>query len=489
MNSRSSLRGWLHTRTSGAFIQPVLTLVSGAALGQAVVFAARPMLTRLFTPEEFGVLTLFVALTGLLGTVAGGRYDDALMLPDDHQDSATILGLSLGLALITSLVLALALPWREAGTTLLGSPLLAPALVLLPLTVLGVAWGSALETWHTRFDRFAVVSTGRVAQSAVVVGVQLTAGALGASALGLVGGVTAGFGVLALSLLSVALLRDRAHLHWPSLVSLRAHARRHQRFPTFSAPAAFLNLLSKFIPAFLLAPFYGMATVGLYGQAYGALALPVGMVAGAVSQVFFVRAAEAHRDDTLGPLTRMVHRRLVAVTLFPMAAAALAGPELFAFVFGAPWREAGVFAQLLAPWLFVATLAMPLTRVFDVTEQQRADFAFSVLLFGVQALTLASVYLAGGSARLAIGAVSVAGTLSRVTQVAWMLRLAGTSRRRAAKDLLRHLGYAVPGLLPAVAVMVLTHSPLLLLLAFGLGAVGYLLLAARADRRFSDPSA
>ena len=470
-------------------MQPVLTLVSGAALGHVVVFAARPVLTRLFTPEEFGVLTLFVALATLFGTIAGGRYEDALMLPEDHRESALVLSLALGLALGSALALALLLPWRAAAAALLNSPLLSSALVWLPLTVLVIAWGSALETWHTRFNRFAVVSSGRVVQSLLVVSIQLTAGFIGANALGLVGGVAAGASVFALGLFAVLLRRDRMGLHRPDLATLRTHAHRYRRFPAFSAPATFLNLLSRSIPSFLLAPFYGMATVGLFGLAYGMLALPVGMVAGAVAQVFFVRAAEAHRTDTLGPLTRMVHRRLVAVTLFPMAAAALAGPELFAFVFGAPWREAGMFARLLAPWLFVATLAIPLTRVFDVTEQQRSDFGFSVVLFGVQAVTLTSVYLAGGSPLLAIGAISVTGTLSRGAQVAWMLHLAGASRRHAAKDLLRHLGYAIPGLLPAVVVIILTRSPLLLLLAFGFGAAGYLFLAARADRQLSEPPA
>lgn len=464
-------------------MQPVLTLVSGAVAAQAITFIARPFLTRLFTPDEFGVLTLFVALVGAFGVMASGRYEDALMLPEDDGESASLLGLALAFGLGMAGLLALLLPWREPIAALFDSRALAQAMPLLPIAVLGVGWSKTLETWHTRFDRFSGISTSRVAQNIATVGVQLAAGFAGMSALGLVSGATAGFGVLALSLVGLLLLQDRSRLRLVSFSEALRLARRYRRFPLFSAPAALLNTLSRSIPAFLLAPLYGLAAVGLFGQAYGMLALPVGLIAGAVAQVFFVRASEAHRDGVLAPLATRVTRRLIAVTLFPMAAAALAGPELFALVFGEPWREAGVFARLLSPWLLTATVAMPLTRIFDVTEHQRSDFGFSVLLFGVQVVALVSVYLAGGGVRLAIAGISVAGTLSRLAQIGWMLRVAEASRRNALAVLARHAGYALLGLAPAALVMLLGASPLGILLALVVGGLGYAALAVRADQR------
>ena len=476
-------RGWWRGRLGGSFFGPVLTLVSGVAVAQGVVFAARPVLTRLYTPDAFGVLTLFVTLVALLAVPATGRYDDASMLPAARRDAAGLLLLALGGTALAALVVGVLVLWRDGWAARFGSPGLAPALLLLPPGLLLLAWGQALETWHTRHDRFRLVSAGRVAQSAAVVGVQVGAGLLGAGALGLVGGAAAGFGALLLVVGVPLVRRDGAVLRAAARgEALRRLARRYRRFPLLSGPAAFLNLLSSRVPVFLLAAFFGEATVGHYGLAFGTLAMPVGLVTGAVARVFSVRAAEAQRAGTLGPLARHVHRRLVAVALFPMAAAALAGPALFAFVFGAGWHEAGVHARLLAPWLFVTAVASPLTHVFDVTERQRSDFGFSVLLFGVQTATL--VVAAGvGEARVAVGAVSAAGTLTRLLQVAWMLRLAGAPLRRAAGDLGRHLLLALPALLPAVGVLALGGGPLPLLAALALGAAGYLVAAARADRR------
>jgi O-antigen/teichoic acid export membrane protein len=476
-------RAWAAARLGGSFFRPVLTLVSGAAVAQAVVFAARPVLTRLYTPDEFGVFTLFVTLAALGGPLATGRFDDALMLPAARRDAGGLLLLALGMAALTALVVAVLALWREGWAALLDTPALAPALLLLAPTLLALTWGQALEAWHTRFDRFRLVSAGRVAQSGTAAAFQVGAGLLGAGALGLVGGAAAGFGATLLVAGVALVLRDRAVVR-AALRSapMRALAARYRRFPLLSAPAAFLNLLSGRVPILLLAAFFGAATVGLFGLAFGMLATPVGLVTGAVGQVFFVRAAAAHREGALGPLTRQVHRRLVAAALFPMAAAALAGPELFAFVFGAAWREAGVHARLLAPWLFVSAVASPLTRVFDVTERQRADLGFSVVLFGAQAAALLAASGAG-EARVAVAAVSTVGTATRLLQVAWLLRIAGVPLGRAALDLGRHLGLALAGLLPAAAALTLDAPPLVLLAAVVLGGLAYLALAARDDRR------
>src|SRR5690606_37400892 len=251
-------RGWWRGRLGGSFFGPVLTLVSGVAVAQGVVFAARPVLTRLYTPDAFGVLTLFVTLVALLAVPATGRYDDASMLPAARRDAAGLLLLALGGTALAALVVGVLVLWRDGWAARFGSPGLAPARLLLPPGLFLLAWGQALETWHTRHDRFRLVSAGRVAQSAAVVGVQVGAGLLGAGALGLVGGAAAGFGALLLVVGVPLVRRDGAALRAAARgEALRRLARRYRRFPLLSGPAAFLNLLSSRVPVFLLAAFFG----------------------------------------------------------------------------------------------------------------------------------------------------------------------------------------------------------------------------------------
>ena len=477
----------LRGRLTGSFIQPVLTLVSGVVMAQAIVFAARPVLTRLFLPDEFGVLILFVTLVALLGALATGHYDDAQLLPASRRDAGGLLLLALGFSAASALAALIVIPWRENLAGLFNSPDLAPVLLFLPPGLLLLAWGQALEGWHTRHDRFRLVSGGRVTQSIVVVAAQIAAGLLGIGALGLAGGAALGFAALTLTIGFPLLAHDRtilrASARW---FALRTLAERYRRFPLFSTPAAFLNLLSSRVPILLLASFFGTTTVGLFGLAFGTLALPVGVLTGSVGQVFGVRAPVAFREETLGRLTEQVYRRLVAVALFPMAAVALAGPDLFAFVFGEPWREAGVYAQYLAPWLCIASIASPLTRIFDVTDRQRTDLGFSIFLFSAQLLTLVLAYRTG-QPRIAVASVAVAGLASRTLQIIWMLRIGGASVKRAGYDLVQHTAIAAALLIPAGLALWFSESILLLIGALVASGCAYVALVIRMDWRKSEP--
>ena len=125
-----------------------------------------------------------------------------MLLPEKDEDAAALLGLALGLATLAALALALLLPFREAVARAMGEPAAATALLFLPPTALLCAGGLALETWHTRFGRFRLLSGARLGQSATVVGVQLAAGVLAVggwitgSGIGLVAGAALGFAVL-----------------------------------------------------------------------------------------------------------------------------------------------------------------------------------------------------------------------------------------------------------------------------------------------------
>lgn len=480
MRSRLDMyRRYARRRLSGAthFFRPALTLVTGAAAAQALVFAARPALTRLFTPDEFGVLTVFVTLVTVFVTFSSGRYEDALMLPEDEDEALNVFVLALLGTALTALTSGILLLWLPRWEALLGGAAYRPALLAVPFSVALAGWSFTLETWHTRYDHFRIVSVGRAVQSACVVALQLAAGFAAVGAAGLVGGAAAGFAasaaILGLGLAGGAgVLRRRVRSG-----TLRTLAQRYARFPLFSAPAALLNVLAGRAPILLLAAFFTAEAVGQFGVAFGTLAVPLGLIAGAVGQVFFVRAAEAHRGGTLGALTLQFHRRLVFFATYPALAVLVAGPTLFAFVFGAAWETAGVYARALSVWALFLTVAVPLTRVFDVTERQRADLAFSVGMFVVQTSGFVAASLSG-SAYQAVLVLGVLGAGMRVLHLAWMLRLAGTSWQQAGRDVLRIAAYAIPPLVLVGIVQHVTSSGLGVLTAVVVGGAVYVSLAA-----------
>ncbi len=55
------------------FSRNVLTLMTVTTIAQAIPIAISPILTRIYTPEDFGVFALFLAILGVFSVVASAR--------------------------------------------------------------------------------------------------------------------------------------------------------------------------------------------------------------------------------------------------------------------------------------------------------------------------------------------------------------------------------------------------------------------------------
>lgn len=464
--------------TDRGFRGPVLTLLSGSAVVLALSYLAQPILTRLYDPEAFGVADYFVMLMSVLTTVASLRYEDAIMTPEDDEGAAGVWWLSLLLAVFFTGLLVGLLPWSDALATWMGVPGLGPWFWLVPITLLAMRLSKLAELWLTRARRFKQVTGGQVAGSLSMVVTRLGAGVppLSAGAEGLMGGFTAAqfaSGWMYGRALDTA---DRTALRLPPRTALRSVAVRFRRFPLFSMPSALLNALVRYLPTLLIPLYFDAATLGLYGRAFIVLAVPLGLVGNAVAQVFFVHAAEAHREGGLGEMAATVHSRLVMLGVFPALLLVLAGPDLFAFVFGDDWQLAGVYAQYTAPWLLLTAVAAPLTRIFDVTERQRADLATSVIMFAVQGIALVWGGRQGDVLFLLL-VLGIAGSATRLLHIGVMLRIAGTPARRLLQPYLRYAALSLPLLVPVWGLQTLGRPWLTTIGAAAMLGV-YLLVAA-----------
>ena len=442
LRARERIAAWF----GGPLVGPVVTLVSGTAAAQALVFLARPVLTRLFPPEVFGVLGFYLAAVATLAAVASGRYEDAVPLPASDRDAAGLWALALALGAAAAAVTLLLVPFRAEIAAALGRPEVGGLLALVPLGVLASSWGRATEVWLTRGDRFSAVAASRVVQNGVALPAQVGGGLAGGAGGALVGGYLAGRVAATTLLVGQALRAGR-----PSLRGAGRLARRYRRFPAYAMPSGFLNTLSTQLPAFFLLAAFAPDVLGLYVLAFGTLAAPLQLVGTSVGQVFFVRAAEAHRDGTLAGLTETVFSRLSALGLFPLAALAVAGPAAFAVVFGAEWRGAGVYAALLAPWLYFVFVSSPLSSLFDVLERQPWELAFNVL----SATARAAALWVGGRTGDPLWAVGLFGAVSAALwlgHTALMLRWGGAALGAAARAVGRHALVAA-GPLAVVAVV------------------------------------
>jgi len=89
------------------FNRNVLTLLTGTTIAQALPIAISPILTRIYTPEDFGVFALFISISAIFAAIVNGKYELAIVVPEKDEDAYNIAALSLLIATGISVVLLL----------------------------------------------------------------------------------------------------------------------------------------------------------------------------------------------------------------------------------------------------------------------------------------------------------------------------------------------------------------------------------------------
>ena len=352
-------------------LRATLTLLAGGVLAQALPLLLGPWLTRLYLPEEFGHYTVFAAVVANVAVVACGRYEFALPLARDEIEARDLMALCLRV-----LVAVIALAVLLTGAIALAG---APAYWLwLPLAVAVAGAVQWFTLWATRAERFAALSAGRFTQYGGGALVQVAGGLAQLGTSGLVmGPVVAGAAALGW-LRRPAPSGGWRHLWRVPRAAWVAAARRYREFPLLNTPHAFAGALQDTLAVALLVGFTGEAAAGFWGLALRYLKAPASLIGGAVSQALYPRLVGASPAQARAAVRRVMGT-LALVALPLVLLLMLFGPELFALAFGEPWREAGVLARALGPYIGVHFIASPLAVVTLAWRAQAWALKFALI--------------------------------------------------------------------------------------------------------------
>ena len=453
-------------KQKGGFGGNVLKLAGGTTFAQVLELLLAPILSRLYSPDAFGVLAVFGSISVIFGIIACLRYEFAIMLPEQEEDAANVLALSLALVLaITGLSAIVITVVKEPLLRLLNAPEVGPYLWLVPLSVLANGGTLALNYWNTRTKHFGRLAAVQVSASLVTNSIQLGVGALAhGNVSGLVGARVLG-AVTSSAILGRRIWRDDCSLFKRAIKFrlMSEMALRYRKFPLLDMWGAVLNTISVELPVFFLSIYFNQAVVGFFGLGLRVVQLPITLVGGAISQAFFQRATEINSlNGNLASFTENVYEQLIKIGLLPAALLTLFGQDLTVFVFGAKWAEAGVFMQILALFTFFRFVSAALTILFPVFERQGTGLVAHISLFFSRVVPLV---IGGwiGNARLTLGLFAGTGFVVYGVLGIWLLNLAGVKTQRAIGILLRQVIYCIPilGLLEAIKLF-FNPSPLII---------------------------
>lgn len=420
-----------------SFLHRVGVLAGGTALGQGLVVIASPAITRLYSPEDFGTLAVFAAVLAILTSVVSFRYELAIPLPDSERDATAVRALAL---LIVTLVTAFALVafhfYHDAISIFLNSPRLSPLLALVPVALLFSGSYRVLTYWAIRQGEFERIAKTKLWQGAGSVLTQLALGVTSAGPLGLVLGQVAGEAAGAVSLARRkphSSVRNRGPIPLRRLLEV---GRRYWRFPVFSTWSGLAGIASTQVPTFILTSYFGDTITGLYALGLRLLQSPLKLLGTSIGQVFFSQATDAFRQGTLRLLILSVLTNVARISIPALAIFGLSAPELFSFLFGEPWRTAGLIAQWFTPWLILELVTASLSTIPSLLGRQRTEATFHVTLL-VARLGALSIGGSTESPTLALALFATVSAVGWLLFLVWNLHAAGILIRESLEVLLR----------------------------------------------------
>lgn len=472
-------------RKKSSFASDVLKLVSGSTISQVLTILAAPLLTRLYGPAPWGILALFTAITGILGVIVCLRYELAIMLPEKDEEAANLLGVSLIFPVIVSLLLVPVIWWgKEPVMRWLNAQELAPYLWLIPIMVFISGVFLALNYWNSRTRHFGRLAIARVTSSFATISGKLGFGYAGYANAGTMMYATVAGQAIATTILGGQIWRDdrKVFLKSISWKGMRDAIIRYRKFPIYSTWASLLNVISVQLPTMMLAFFFSPIVVGLYALGHRILTRPLQFIGQAVGQVFFQRAATSATDGTLRQVVEKTACLLAKIGFFPMILIAVIGPDLFSFVFGEQWREAGVYTQILVPWSMCVFISSPLSSLNSVLEKQRVGLLFNVLQISTR---LGSLVIGGITGNIIFGLIlfSLSGVFTVICFQAYHFKICGVNLRSFYIGILGILGIAIIFVSPVIFLKFIISAPIIpLLISSVFLTIGYYIFVILRDK-------
>ncbi len=431
------------------FVKNSLTLFTGTTIAQIIPVLISPLLTRLYTPGDFGVLALYMSFASVLAVFATGRYEMAIMLPKKDSDAINLFSLSLVISMLVSIVVLLTVVLFHNRIVLWsGNNRISFLLYFLPFSVLSLGFYKSLNYWFNRKNKFKNIAGSKVIASSSNSAVSLISGIINKGGFGLVFGWIFGQLSSMLFLLRKMYVTERENFKNIKKNKILAVTKRYKKFPLFDIWSEFLNVLSVQLPIVIISQFFGENITGHYSFAYKILLLPFSLLAFSMGQAFFKKANEIKNEGKdVAVFTFGVFKKLVLISFFPLAVIGMFGDIIFPFVFGKEWIIAGNYSRIFSLWIFMIFISSPLTNLFAVFERQRTNLIFNFVTFISRTSILIIISYKTGNDYTAIFWYVISGFIFRFLYLFIIMKIAKIHLIKVFVEILKYIIPAVGFLL------------------------------------------
>lgn len=372
------------------FSRNVLTLMTGTTIAQAIPIAISPILTRIYTPDDFGIFALYMSIASIMAAVATGRYELAIMLPKKDEDAINIVALSIIISFFVSFIsFLIVFIFNSEITTLLGTSEISNWLYFIPITVLLTGIYQSFNYWSNRQKHYKRLAKNKVMQSGTTATTNLGMGFSGFGSSGLIIGSIMGQGFATVFLGKTIVKSNKSLLSKVNKLKMFVLAKKYIDYPRKSAIGAFFNVLAYKVEIILLSIFYIPYFLGLYYFVNRFVNIPKQFLSSSIWQVFLANSGQS--IQSIFDTKVYKQKKILRYSTFPLITGIFIYTDLFIFVFGSNWSDATTFISPLVIAMHINFIVASFS-LFVLINRPDAEMVFNILLALVKILAIVMSY-------------------------------------------------------------------------------------------------
>jgi O-antigen/teichoic acid export membrane protein len=363
-------------------------MLSGNTMSQVIPFVVAPILSRIFSPEEFAVLANFMAIVSVIGIISTGRLELAVPIPVEQKKAQDIVFTGFVITLLLGILSILIPLFAYQIGEMYNDSQLPKYLWIVPLAVISFGLLGLTSNWNLRHERFHLLSLGKIIQSVVNNGLAALLGYIGWGIDGLIISWLLSQYVNILILL-IGVNRKVNYKDY-GILTLKTTLKEYKDFPLINSLHAFSDIfITQFLLYWIISTYFGFLELGLFAMMNKYVKAPIVLISSSVSQLFYVEAGKAiNKGESLVPIIKKTIRTSVLFAIPFTIILLLAGPIIFKLYLGEKWEIAGVYAQCLAPMLFLYFILSPISGLPILLNKQKKAFVFTLFGYSLTVIAL-----------------------------------------------------------------------------------------------------
>ncbi|MUH31708.1 type 8 capsular polysaccharide synthesis protein Cap8K [Staphylococcus aureus] len=354
------------------FIGDSFLMILSSGIAQVILIITTPIITRLYSPTEFGEFTIFSNIAMILIPIINARYD-LLIVNTKNDRSANIL--SQISFLISLLILLILIPIFAISAWLYPNFILDFIFIIIMLFLVSLT--NIFTNYLNKERKYKVLSLINVFRAGSMALLQIIFGLLALGSLGLI----IGFSLSYIAGITLGYKTFKKHFNIVrDKEETKALFLENKNQLVYSTPSILLNSLSFSVVVFFIGILYTNTEVGIYGMAIRVLGIPVTIISLGLSKIFMQQANDYYIEHgNFRNLLLKFSSILVIVSIILYVPLYLFSEELVNILLGRSWVDAITVIKIVIPLFVIRLIVSTVSLSVIVLQKQQLELILQAL--------------------------------------------------------------------------------------------------------------